>query len=298
MDRMVTLETKKAEIFSALITPMHESGRLNLPALKALVRHEIQHGVEGFYCCGSSGEGLLLDTSERMAIVDTLSQEVSGKVPFIVHTGSLSTNEAIKLSLHAQNCGAQAVSLIPPIYYHYSEREIQHYYEDVADAVDLGVIVYNIPQFTGISFSKDNPLLHNPKIVGIKHTSINLYDLERISQAFPEKTLYNGFDEIWLYSMAAGATATIGTTVNVCPKLYRAIRDSFLAGDMPMAQALQHLANDFIETLVQQGIFSATKYCMEMQGLEIGPCKKPFDRLSEDKKKIVETALQKIEGYL
>ncbi len=224
MDCMVGPTPKKAEIFSALITPMHENGKLNLPALKALIRHEIANGVEGFYCCGSSGEGLLLDTSERMAIVDTLAGEVGARMPFIVHTGSLSTNEAITLSQHAQHSGAQAVSLIPPIYYHYSEQEVQHYYEDVADAVEVGVVVYNIPQFTGISFSKKNPLMHNPKIVGIKHTSINLYELERLSQTFPEKTLYNGFDEIWLYSMAAGATATIGTTVNVCPKLFVAIR--------------------------------------------------------------------------
>ncbi|MDT4761709.1 dihydrodipicolinate synthase family protein [Sphaerochaeta sp. PS] len=290
--------SKKSEIFSALITPMHESGKLNLPALKALVRHEVAHGVEGFYCCGSSGEGLLLDTSERKAIVDTLAQEIGGKVPFIVHTGSLSTGEAIELSLHAQGSGAQAVSLIPPIYYHYSEAEVQHYYEDVANAVDLGVIVYNIPQFTGISFSKKNPLMQNPKIVGIKHTSVNLYDLERLSQAFPEKTLYNGFDEIWLFSMAAGATATIGTTVNVCPKLFIEIRKAFLAGDMPKAQALQHKVNDFIEALVAQGIFSATKYCMELQGLEIGPCKKPFDRLTDEKRTIIQSALKKIESYL
>lgn len=295
---MVVSTPKQSQIFSALITPMHESGKLNLPALKALVRHEIAHGVEGFYCCGSSGEGLLLDTSERMAIVDTLSEEIGESVPFIVHTGSLSTNEAITLSKHAQHSGAQAVSLIPPIYYHYSEEEVQHYYEDVANAVELGVIVYNIPQFTGISFSKKNPLMKNPKIVGIKHTSSNLYELERLSQAFPEKTLYNGFDEIWLYSMAAGATATIGTTVNICPKLYFEIRKAFLAGDMPKAQALQHTANDFIETLVGQGIFPATKYCMELQGLEIGHCKKPFDTLTVEKKQIVKTALHKIEPYL
>jgi len=298
MDCMVASTPRKAEIFSALITPMHEDGKLNLPALKSLIRHEVAHGVEGFYCCGSSGEGLLLDSSERMAIVETLAQEAGDSVPFIVHTGSLSTNEAIILSQHAQQRGAQAVSLIPPIYYHYSEQEVQHYYEDVANAVDLGVIVYNIPQFTGISFSKKNPLMHNQKIVGIKHTSINLYELERLSQAFPEKTLYNGFDEIWLYSMTAGATATIGTTVNVCPKLFSSIRKSFLDGDMLKAQALQHTLNDFIESLVGQGIFSATKYCMELQGLEIGPCKKPFDRLTVEKKKIIKTAFQKIESYL
>ncbi|MDD3903185.1 MAG: N-acetylneuraminate lyase [Sphaerochaeta sp.] len=295
---MVGRSIEKGGVYSALITPMMEDGSLNLPSLRALVRHEIERGVEGFYCCGSSGEGLLLGTKERMEIVETLAQESANKVPFIVHTGSLSTKEAIDLSIHAQNCGAKAVSLIPPIYYHYSQEEVQHYYEDVVNSVDLGVIVYNIPQFTGISFSKNNPLMKNPKIVGIKHTSMNLYDLERLSRAFPEKTLFNGFDEIWLFSMAAGATSTIGTTVNICPKIFIAIREAYGKGELEKAQALQHVLNDFIEALVKEGIFSATKYCMTLQGIDAGPCRKPFDRLTQDQKVRVQEAFKKMEQYL
>ncbi|MBI9095385.1 MAG: dihydrodipicolinate synthase family protein [Sphaerochaeta sp.] len=83
-----------------------------------------------------------------------------------------------------------------------------------------------------------------------------------------------------------GATSTIKITAHVCPKLFSAIRKSFLEGDMPKAQALQYTLNDFIETLVGQGIFSTTKYCMELQGLEIGPCKKPFEGLISEKREM------------
>jgi N-acetylneuraminate lyase len=298
MDSMVEKTYREDGVYSALFTPFTEKGDLDLLKLKELVRFEMKQGVEGFYCCGSSGEGLLLEQSERMAIVETVANEVGSDLPFIVHTGSLGTREAIALSKHAQSCGARAVSLIPPIYYHYSQKEVTRYYEDVVDSIDLGVIVYNIPQFTGISFSKGNPLLANEKIVGIKHTSMNLYELERISQAFPRKTIFNGFDEIWLYSMAAGATATIGTTVNICPKVFGLIREAFLKGEIQKAQAIQHDLNAFIESLVSTGIFSSAKYCMTLQGIDVGPCRKPFEVLGEREKVLVGQALEKMHKYL
>ena len=289
---------KEHSIYAALITPMGDKGELDIHGLKTLLRNEIASGVQGFYCCGASGEGLLLSTDERKIIAQTVAEEAKGKVPFIVHTGSLGTREAIELSQHAQSVGAEAVSLIPPIYYHYSQAEVEGYYADVAKSVDLGVIVYNIPQFTGISFSKKCPLMQNEKIVGIKHTSMNLYDLERLSQAFPGKRLFNGFDEIWMYSQAAGASATIGTTVNVVPKIFIAIQDDFKMGRNAEAQAKQHLLNSFIEELVAVGIFPATKYCMTLLGSPSGTCRKPFAALDEQQKLRVAKALKTLTAYL
>jgi N-acetylneuraminate lyase len=298
MDGMVENAYRKDGIYSALFSPFTDSGELDIARLRELVRFEMKHGVEGFYCCGSSGEGLLLDQQERMVVAETVAEEVSGKVPFVVHTGSLGTREAIALSRHAQECGASAVSLIPPIYYRYGQSEVNGYYEDVVKAVDLGVVVYNIPQFTGIAFSKGNPLLSNERIVGIKHTSMNLYELERISRAFPEKTLFNGFDEIWLYSLVAGATATIGTTVNICPKAFVQIREAYRSGNIDRARNIQHQLNDFIESLVSVGVFPAAKYCMALQGLDIGPCRRPFERLTPEGKNQVKQAMESMEPYL
>ncbi len=295
---MVALPLKKDGIYSALFTPVKADGSLDSLRLRELVRYEVQHGAEGFYCCGSSGEALLLERQERMELVDVVASEVGGKLPFVVHTGSLSTRDAVLLSQHAQKAGASAVSLIPPIYYNYKQEEVTGYYKDVIAAVDLGVIVYNIPQFTGISFSKNNSLLSDERIIGIKHTSMNLFELERIVDAFPGKTIFNGFDEIWLYSLAAGASATIGTTVNICPKLYRAIRNAYDAADLEKAKSLQSVANEFIETLVSINVFPAAKHCMGILGVDIGPCRKPFSPLKEEDKQILTAAVDRIADYL
>lgn len=295
MDSMVD---STPSVVSALITPMRENRSIDTVALQNLVQYEMDHGSEGFYCCGSSGEGLLLSVEERKQIATLVSEVCRDKVPFYVHSGSLGTREAIDLSIHAQEAGAKAVSLIPPIYYHYSQQEVENYYLDVVNAVDLGVIVYNIPQFTGISFSKDSAVMQHEKIIGVKHTSMNLYDLERLGQAFPKKILFNGFDEIFLYSLAAGAQSTIGTTVNVCPSLFGAIREDFLGSNISGAQQKQHLLNNFIESVVKEGIFPAVKYCMTYLGIPSGPCRKPFKELDHGARLRIEGALARIEAYL
>ncbi|MDR2071088.1 MAG: dihydrodipicolinate synthase family protein [Treponema sp.] len=285
-------------IYSALFTPFDAGGAPDLEKLRALIRYQLEHGVEGFYCCGSSGEGLLLEPGERKKILETVADEAGSQAPFIVHTGALSTRTAVELSVHAKDCGAAAVSLIPPIYYHYSTAEIERYYTDVADSVDIGVIVYNIPQFTGISFSKKNGFLRNPRIIGIKHTSMNLYDMERLRQTFPDKIIFNGHDEIWFYGLAAGADAVIGTTTNIFPKLFKKIREAFRQGNICKAQELQGYVNDFVEAVTEAGVFPGTKYCMSLLGIDLGPCRRPFMPLGDEEKSKMREALEKVKPWL
>ncbi len=285
-------------VYSALFTPTNKDESLNSLALKELVRYELSRGVDGFYCCGSSGEALLLSSQERMAVAEVVVQEVNGKVPVIIHTGALSTREAVMLSQHAEEVGASAVSLIPPVYYKYKGREVAQYYKDVISAVDLGVIVYNIPQFTGISFSKKDPILFESQVIGIKHTSMNLYDLELLHQEFPNKIMFNGFDEIWLQALSAGATASIGTMINICPPLFQQIRSSYLKGDMEKAKSLQSKLNSFVEALVGINLFPGAKYCMDLLGVPLGPCRRPFAELSDKEKVLIKKALLSIERYL
>ena len=170
------------KIFSALIIPMNEDESINEKALADLVCRELEDGVEGFYVCGSSGEGLLLSLEERKRVLEIVKKEAGDKVPVIAHVRTIRTQDAIELAKHAQQSGACAVSMIPPYYYHFSMDEITAYYQDILTAVPgLPGIIYNIPQFTGIEFSKQNAgaLLSDPRIIGIKHTSQNLHSLER-----------------------------------------------------------------------------------------------------------------------
>lgn len=295
---MVTKALNPKAIYSALFTPFDKNGDVDVKALEKIIKWEIDKGIEGFYCCGSSGEGIILSQQERELVCEVVSNIAGGSIPFIVHVGSLNTKTSIELAQHAQSKGACAVSAIPPIYYHYTQDEINNYYLDIADSTDLGVIVYNIPQFTGISFTTANPLLSSKKIIGIKHTSMNLYDLERIGRAYPDKVLINGFDEIFLSSMAAGATATIGTTVNFLYPVFAKIREAFNQGDIAKAREIQHRLNDTVQAVVSTSVFPAAKYCLTLLGVDAGICRKPFAPLTDEQKQILKTAMENIADLL
>lgn len=283
-----------ARIFSALVLPVDESERLDRGALRALVEMELADGVEGFYCCGSSGEGLLMSLEERMRVVEDVMNTVNGRVSVVAHVGTVRTQDVITLARHAREVGCTAISMIPPYYYHFSLEEITGYYEAVARAVpDMPIILYNIPQFTGVEFTKENAarLMENPNIIGIKHTSHNLYALERLSMAYPDKCYLNGFDEMFLGALAMGAEGTISTTTNLFAPLFLRIREAFRAGDMARAQRLQHQLNARVETLVKHGIFAATKYGCTLRGVPCGACRAPFAPLSEAGKEAVRRLL-------
>lgn len=264
---------------------MHSDESLNLDALPGLIEYELSTGVEGFYCMGSSGEALLLSVEERKQALEAIVRIVNGRVPVIAHVGTIRTQDAISLARHAAGVGVDAISMIPPYYYKFSMDEITRYYEDVCAAVPgTGIIVYNIPQFTGIEFNAENAgrLLSNEQIIGIKHTSTNLYSLERMKSAYPNKLFMNGFDEQLIGALSMGADATIGTTVNVFAPLFLEARRLFSSGENARAFAIQREIGLCVETMCQVGIFSAVKHVLTKRGVPMGACRRPFHALSPE----------------
>ena len=164
------------KIFAALFTPFNADESINEEATRKLVRYEIEQGVEGFYCCGSSGEGLLLSNDERKRFLEIVLDETRGEVPVISHVGTIRTKDVIDLANHAQSAGAKAVSMIPPYYYKFSMDEILTYYEDVINATkDLGIIVYAhkvmIALFLLLSHKYKNILLYSKNWLYITSSS-------------------------------------------------------------------------------------------------------------------------------
>ncbi|MBD8045282.1 dihydrodipicolinate synthase family protein [Arthrobacter sp. Sa2BUA2] len=280
-------------IFSALVSPMRADESIDFATLSKLVEFQLGRGVEGFYCCGSSGEGLLLSLDERTEIVRTVVQTAAGRAPVIAHVGTIRTADAIALAKDAEAAGADAVSLIPPYYYRFTAEEILGYYNRVMEATSLPVIIYNIPQFTQVQFDKTlaGPLLDQEQVLGVKHTAHDLYSLERMTAAYPEKVFFNGFDEIYLSSLAAGARATIGTTVNVQPELFLRTRALFETGDLPGARLVQEQINNTVEELVSQGVFRAAKYLAGDGVLDCGDLREPFKPLNDVQRKELDRLL-------
>lgn len=292
---------KLKKIFSALELPMNPDESLNYDAFGQLIEYELRSGVEGFYCMGSSGEALLLSLDERKHALEKIIQFVDGRVPVIAHVGTIRTQDAVVLARHAAAAGADAISMIPPYYYKFSMEEITQYYEEVCEAVpDLGMIVYNIPQFTGIEFTKENAdrLLSNDHVIGVKHTSNNLYSIERMKSAYPDKIFFNGFDEQLVGALAMGADATIGTTVNVFAPLFIRVRNLFHSGDLAQAFEVQHEINFCVEEMCGVGIFSAVKYILAKRGIPMGTCRSPFHPLSAAEETRLDQLIAQYDSYI
>lgn len=287
-------------IISAVVTPMHADESVNYSALEKLAEAQLTRGVEGFYCCGSSGEGPLLRFDERREVLATLVKAAKGSVPVISHVGTPRTQDAVALAKSAEQDGASAVSLVPPYYYKYGRDEIIAYYRRVLDAVSIPVILYNIPQFTGVELDAQTAeaLLGDEQVLGVKHTSHNLYSLERMIARYPDKVFFNGFDEIFLSSLAAGATATVGTTVNLQPELFLALRHAFEQGDIPRAQQLQQQINEVVEALVARGVFQSAKYLAGKGVVDTGPTREPFIALTATQRAELDTLHQRLQGYI
>lgn len=266
-------------IFPALLTPFDASGQVNEASLRQLVSFNIAKGVDGFYVCGSTGEAFLLSQDERKRILETVVSEVAGRVSVICHIGAISTDFTIQLGRHAVAAGADAVSSIPPFYYKFSSDEVLGFYRDLADAIELPVIPYNFPALSGVTLTGAliRKLREHPRIAGVKFTSSDLFQLERMKKDDPDLIVYNGFDEMYLAGMAMGADGAIGSTYNFMPEKFLGIRERMLAGDLPGARALQDQANEVIQVVIDTGkALVAQKYLTGLVGIPCGECRRPF----------------------
>ncbi|MCZ0709887.1 dihydrodipicolinate synthase family protein [Microbacterium paraoxydans] len=283
---MVTTAADLGVLMAAIATPYDAEGAVDTGLLSTLIGDYVARGVEGIYCCGSSGEGLLLSADERTAVVETAVSAAEGRIPVVAHVGALSTREAIELARRAQQAGASALSMIPPIYYSFGIEAVLDHYRAVLDAVDLPLIVYNIPQFTGTEFTVETAgeLLDDDRVIGLKQTAHNMYALERMKTAFPDKAYINGFDEVFVPALAAGARGTIGTTVGLQVELFQAARRLLDAGDLAGAQRVQSRINHVITELVAIDVFPAAKYLSGRNAGgagALGDCRRPFRPLSD-----------------
>ncbi|MEZ3160805.1 dihydrodipicolinate synthase family protein [Microbacterium sp. BWT-B31] len=283
-------------LIAAEPTPMRADESLDLAALESLVEADIARGVEGVYIGGSTGEGVLMSAQERAQLAAAASSAAAGRIPVYVHVGAMSTRESIEIADAAAQAGAAAISMIPPLYYKYSTDDVVAHFRAVIDAVDLPFVLYNIPQFTGrdVADGGFESILELPQVVGIKHTSQNLFGAERLMHRHPRLALINGFDELYLAVRALGARAAIGTTVGLQIDLFRSLRARADRGDLLGARVVQTRINDTVEAMVAVGVFAAAKYLGGKYAGELGVCRRPLPGLDAEGRRRLDAAWDRL----
>ncbi len=275
-------------IFPALLTPLSDDGSaVNYDSLRNLVERLIGAGVHGFFVCGGSGEGILLDPDERRRILETVLDQNAGRAQVIAHIGAISTAQAQELARHAAGLGVAAVAAIPPIYFKVDGAALNDHYRLIAEAAgDTPLWVYNIPSATGVEISAAvmADLLTIPTVRGIKYSSYNLFDLRRIAELRGDITVHSGFDEVCVAGLSMGAHGAIGSTYNVLPvtfcRLYAAAAD----GDWAAAHAIQGEANRVIQALISAPLIAGMKAILSEWGIPCGSPRRPQRPLTSEER--------------
>ncbi|MBC2666736.1 N-acetylneuraminate lyase [Novosphingobium flavum] len=272
-----------AGLHAALATPYDADGAIAPACLERLIDFILGQGIDGLYVGGSTGEALLQSTEEREQVLHLAAEAAQGRGVLIGQVGSVGTREAQRLAKLCASAGYHAVSAIPPIYFQHSKAGILSYYQDIAEAADgLPVIVYNIPKLSGVQFSLGDleALLAIPGVVGMKQTSIDMYQMEQLHRLHPEKLLLNGFDEMLLAGIASGANGGVGSTYNIMGARYVELLRRFRAGDNAGALEMQGRCNAVLDALVTHGVFPSLKYLLYRMKIIATPvCRAPLDRI-------------------
>lgn len=280
-------------IYPALVTPFDEEGRINPSMVEKVVSRCLDKGVSGFYVGGSTGESYLLTMEERKFMLEQVVKAAEGK-DVIANIGVFATEQGIELAKHAEQLGVTAISSVPPFYFPFQMEEYIQYYNDLAESVSVPVIVYNIPAMSGISFQTEDieRLFENNKIIGMKHTSYDLFQMQRIIKKYPDKSVFIGHDELFLSAASIGAEAGIGSSFNFMAEKFVKIQKFIGENKWSEAAAVQDEANAVIEALCKVGVFKGVKMALKLQGLDCGQCRKPFLPLKKEQTEYLKRVLE------
>lgn len=271
-------------VYPALITPFTKDKKLDIEGLKSNIEHLMAGGVAGFVPCGSTGESATLSFDEHNATVDA-AVDVSN-VPIIAGTGSNNTTEAIDLTKHAQDAGADAALLIVPYYNKPMKNGLIKHFSAIADATEFPLILYNIPGRTGINMDPEtiSTLAHEySNITGIKEASANfsqISDVIELTQGLGFCVL-SGDDGLTLPMMSLGATGVISVAANILPKKMAKLVRLCLDGNYAEARKIHfELSPLFRALFIETNPIPIKKAC-DLMGLAGGPLRLPLTDMQD-----------------
>ncbi len=271
-------------VIPALMTVFDEHENIDEVGMRQLVSHLISKGIDGLYLTGSTGEGFTMDAAERKRVVEIVMDEVAGRVPVVVHVGAIGTKLSIDLAKHAELVGADGVSSVPPFYWKFTENQIISYYEDIANATALPMIVYNVPLVGLLGMDAIKRLAAIENVKGIKYTALSMYEITQIKDEIGEDFLvYSGCDEMALSGLMAGADGIVGSFYNAIPELFININAAYQAKEFEHAKALQKQAVEIIMyALTYPSFYALVKTMLKWQGINAGYCRRPFENVSPE----------------
>ena len=272
----------------AIVTPMNADSSINYDKLEELINFQIENGTDAIIICGTTGESSTMTDEEHIECIRFAVEKVAHRVPVIAGTGSNHTEYAVNLSKKAQELGADALLLVTPYYNKASQQGLIVHYTTIANAVDLPIILYNVPSRTGVNIQPETlrELAKVENIVAVKEASGNISQIARVAALCgDELDIYSGNDDQIVPIMALGGKGVISVLSNVMPRETHEIAALCLENRFPEAQAKM---NGLLEFANSNGLFCdvnpiPVKEALNIMGFQVGECRLPLTRMSDDK---------------
>ena len=279
----------------AIVTPFTQDDKVNFDELGKMIDFQIAGGTDAIIICGTTGESSTLTHEEHDACIKFAVEHTAGRVPVIAGTGSNSTAEAIRLSTHAQNNGADALLLVTPYYNKATQKGLIQHYTAIANSVDLPIILYNVPSRTGVNILPQTAvtLAKNVKnIVAVKEASGNISQVAELAAlADGCIDIYSGNDDQVVPLLSLGGVGVISVLSNVMPKLTHDMVMSYLNGDVKLSRQLQLSVMNLNKALFCEVNPIPVKEALNMMGWNAGAVRSPLCEMEPQHKELLRKEL-------
>ena len=276
--------------FVALITPYNEDLSVNYDKIKELVEWHIEKGTDGIVALGTTAESPALSSEEQEKIVETVISQVNGRIPVVVGAGSNNTLVSVEKCLKFQSMGADALLVITPYYNKTNKAGMVNHFRTIADAVDVPIILYNVPGRTGCALTYDvvKELAPHEKVIAVKEASGDMSFMVQIARLIDDNfTVVSGNDDITVPIMSMGGTGVISVLANAVPTETHEMVQAYLDGNVDKARQYQCDYLAFTNALFIETNPIPIKEAMNMMGMNVGGYRMPLYPMSEPDKEVL-----------
>ena len=280
---------------TAIATPFTKDG-VNFEEFGKIIEFQIQNNIDAIIVCGTTGESATMSTEEKKETIKYAIEKVAKRTKVVVGTGSNNTKSAIEMSKYAEEVGADGILVVTPYYNKTTQKGLISHYKEIAEAVNLPIIMYNVPSRTGVNILPKTclELSKIKNIVAIKEASGDISQVAKIVNLCKEDlTIYSGNDDQIIPVLSLGGKGVISVLSNIMPKYTHNMTKKYLEGDVEEAKKMQLEVSDLIEALFTEVNPIPVKYALNLMGYKFGIPRLPLIELTDENKEKLKEVMKK-----